>query len=291
MKLTRIGGPALAIVASSAMLVTASLAPVSRAPRTSQSRVRTPRQHRPANILNHRVDGSYESTNWSGYAATGTNFTQVTGTWVVPASTCTKGASAEYAAFWIGLDGWTSGSVEQTGTDSDCSNGKPSYYAWYEFYPEASYYAGNLTNLSVGDVMVASVTYNATKAQFTATIQDVTKKLTYSTTFTPNRQTGTPARSSAEWIAEAPSQQVGRKLEVLPLADFNVVDWGGDYFTTSGSNTATIGTGLPTPIGAFGANLNNSTMVNETTSAPMATPSAITSDNTSFYITWNSVGP
>jgi Peptidase A4 family len=285
------GLPALAIVAGSAMLVTASIAPVQNAPRTPQSKVRAPHQHRPAKIRDRRVDGSYESTNWSGYAATGSNFTQVAGTWKVPASTCSKGSSAEYAAFWIGLDGWTSDSVEQTGTDSDCSNGTPSYYAWYEFYPEASYYAPGLTNLSVGDVIVASVTYNAAKAQFTATIEDTTKKIAYSATFTPNKQTGTPARSSAEWIAEAPSQQVGRQLEVLPLADFKAVDFGPDFFTTTGANSATIGTASPTLMGAFGSSLNSSTMVTESTGAPMATPSAVTSDNSSFYVTWNSVGP
>ena len=27
------------------------------------------------------------------------------------------------------------GTVEQTGTDSDCNGGSPVYYAWYEFYP------------------------------------------------------------------------------------------------------------------------------------------------------------
>ena len=44
-----------------------------------------------------------------------------------------------YAAFWVGLDGYTSKSVEQLGTDSDCTNvNSPSYYAWYEMYPAAS---------------------------------------------------------------------------------------------------------------------------------------------------------
>ena len=142
MRFTRIGVPVLAAVASSAMILTGSLAPA------PAPKVPAPHRHRPADIRTHRLDGTFESTNWSGYAATGTNFTRVTGSWVIPASTCATGSSAEYAAFWIGIDGWTSDSVEQTGTDSDCSNGKPSYYAWYEFYPNPSYYAGKLTNLS-----------------------------------------------------------------------------------------------------------------------------------------------
>ncbi len=286
MRTTRLGLPCLAALASSALIVSGSLAP---APLV---KVPAPHQHRPADVRARHVDGSYDSTNWSGYAATGTNFTQVTGTWKIPASSCAKGSSTEYAAFWIGLDGWTSSSVEQTGTDSDCSNGTPSYYAWYEFYPEPSYYAGRLTNLSPGDIMTSSVTYNAAKAQFTAVITDVTKNLSYTATFSPTRQTGTPARTSAEWIAEAPSIEVGRKAEVAPLADFNVIDFGPDYYTTTGTNSATIGAAAPTPIGAFGVNLNSSTMVSDgKTVVPMATPSVPTQDGSSFYVTWNNVGP
>jgi hypothetical protein len=283
---TRLGLPCLAAVASSALIVTGALAPAPLA------KIPAPHQHRPADIRARHVDGSYDSTNWSGYAATGTNFTQVTGTWKVPASTCAKGSSTEYAAFWIGLDGWTSSSVEQTGTDSDCSNGTPSYYAWYEFYPEPSYYAGRLTNLSPGDIMTSSVTYNAAKTQFTAVITDTTSGISFTTTFTPAKRTAAPARSSAEWIAEAPSVEVGRKVEVAPLADFNVIDFGPSYFTTAGTNSATIGAAAPTLMGAFGANLNSSTMVSDgKTVVPMATPSAPSQDGSSFYVTWNSVGP
>ncbi len=280
-----VGLTGLAVLASAAMIVSSSLAPARPAP------VPAPHQHRPADIRNHRVDGSYESTNWSGYAVTGSNFTQVTGSWIVPASTCAPESSAEYAAFWIGIDGWNSSSVEQTGTDSDCSNGTPSYYAWYEFYPQPSYYAGRMTNLKPGDVMTASVTYNSSKEEFTATITDTTSGATFSTTYTPNRR-NTAARSSAEWIAEAPSGSVGRKIEVLPLADFNVVKFGPDFSQAANTDTATVGTGSPASIGSFGSNLNSSTMVSDgSSSVPMATPSPLTSDGTSFYITWNSVGP
>jgi hypothetical protein len=182
--------------------------------------------------------------------------------------------------------------VEQIGTDSDCSNGKPSYYAWYEFYPEPSYYAGTLTNLTPGHKMSAAVSYNAAKNQFTATIADETEpSLSFSTTFSPNRATGTPSRSSAEWIAEAPSDSRG----VLPLADFGTVYLGQDYISLPVADPdtcyATIG-GVAGPIGSFSAaNVWSSTMVNERTDVPMATPSALTKDGSSFLVTWYSVGP
>jgi len=70
------------------------------------------------------VNAEVQSTNWSGYAATGANgaFSSVSASWTEPAATCTSNRrrTAQYAAFWVGLDGYSSGSVEQTGTDSDC---------------------------------------------------------------------------------------------------------------------------------------------------------------------------
>src|SRR5690348_12236358 len=61
------------------------------------------------------------STNWSGYAVTGPNgsVSSVQGSWIVPSVTCAK-HSATYSSYWVGIDGFSSGTVEQTGTDSDC---------------------------------------------------------------------------------------------------------------------------------------------------------------------------
>ena len=183
-----------------------------------------PHQHAPASIVRIHDGGTADSTNWSGYAVTGANdsVTSVTGSWIVPASTCTKGSSPEYSAFWIGIDGWTSKTVEQIGTDSDCRNGKPSYYAWYEFYPEPSYYATGMTNLTPGDTISATVSWAKDTKAFTLTITDETADLTFTKSFIPVLPR---ARSSAEWIAEAPSNSKG----VLPLADFGTVYFGQDY--------------------------------------------------------------
>jgi hypothetical protein len=62
------------------------------------------------------------STNWSGYADTGSNFTEVNGSWVEPSVTC-SGTTTALVAFWVGLDGYTSDSVEQDGTLIECYEG------------------------------------------------------------------------------------------------------------------------------------------------------------------------
>ena len=135
-----------------------------------------------------------ESSNWSGYAVTGSSVSYVAGSWVVPTvSTTTSG----YTSVWVGIDGFSSSTVEQIGTDSDYVGGRVSYYAWYEMYPAASY---NISmTVKPGDAMTASVAYQGNNS-FLLTITDTTETETFSKAFTMSGA----ARSSAEWIVDAP---------------------------------------------------------------------------------------
>jgi hypothetical protein len=174
-----------------------------------------------------------ESTNWSGYAATGGSgaFSSVSASWKEPTATC-SGGSAKYASFWVGLDGFASSSVEQTGTDSDCSGRTPRYYGWYEMFPANPV---NFTNpVSPGDSFTASVTFSGTQT-YTLVLKDITKGWTQ--TITKN-QSGL-ARSSAEVITEAPSSQSG----VLPLANFGTVS-----YSASAANGTSLASQNPTEI-------------------------------------------
>jgi hypothetical protein len=76
-----------------------------------------------------RPDGTVESTNWSGYAVTGSKFTQAQGSWTVSAVNCKKTPNT-YSAFWVGLDGYSSETVEQTGTIAFCNGSTAEYFAW-----------------------------------------------------------------------------------------------------------------------------------------------------------------
>ena len=179
-----------------------------------------------------------ESTNWSGYAATGANgaFSSVSASWTEPTATCTstskRRSSDQYAAFWVGLDGYSSDSVEQTGTDSDCDGTTPDYYGWYEMYPADPVYFTN--TVKPGDAISASVTFSGTET-YTLVLKDTTQGWTQ--TITKN-QSGLD-RSSAEVITEAPSSSSG----VLPLADFGTVSYGA-----STANGTSLGTQSPTEI-------------------------------------------
>ncbi len=50
-----------------------------------------------------------------------------------PAASCTSTTSL--AAFWVGIDGYSSGSVEQDGTLVECYRDVAYYYTWWEMYP------------------------------------------------------------------------------------------------------------------------------------------------------------
>jgi hypothetical protein len=183
----------------------------------------------------HRITDS-TSTNWSGYAVTGGRYTQVSSSWTVPSVSCSGTA---YSSFWVGLDGDTSGTVEQTGTDSDCSGSSPQYYAWYEMYPK---FPSNYSNpVRAGDSMSASVTTNGS-GSFTLTISDSTQNWTRTTT----ARLKSAKLASAEVIAEAPSSSGG----VLPLANFGTVKFSGATVngalltsTTPGLDPITMATG------------------------------------------------
>jgi hypothetical protein len=176
-----------------------------------------------------------ESTNWSGYAVTGSNghFTSVSASWTQPKATC-SGRSDEYAAFWVGLDGYSSDSVEQTGSDSDCDGSTPDYYGWYEMYPADPVYYSN--TVEPGDSMSASVTFSGTET-YTLVLKDTTRGWTQTVT---KNESGFD-RSSAEVITEAPC--CTSSGGILPLADFGTVTYG-----SSTANGTSLGTQSPTEI-------------------------------------------
>jgi hypothetical protein len=225
----------------------ASASATARVPRPVLGRSVSDRGFRPGGPMartgrTFRADASgryttAESTNWSGYAATGAagSFTSVSASWTEPTATCTSGgrrSSSQYAAFWVGLDGYSSDSVEQTGTDSDCAGRTPDYYGWYEMYPAYPVYFSN--TVEPGDQMSASVTFSGTDT-YTLVLHDSTRGWTQTVT---QNEAGLD-RSSAEVITEAPSSNTG----VLPLADFGTVG-----YSSSDANGSSLGVQNPVDI-------------------------------------------
>jgi len=236
-----------------------------------------------------RIKGATNSTstNWSGYAVTGaTPFTDVKGSWTQPTANCSSTAASPtngkgngnghgnghggggggtsqstYSSFWVGLDGYSSSTVEQTGTDADCSGTTPVYYGWYEFYPA---FPVNFSNpVAPGDTINAEVSVSG--GTVTITLQDATQGWTQHAT----QSSSGYALSSAEWVAEAPSSG-----KVLPLADFGTVNF---------SNASATGGGKTGSISAF--TYDPMTMVT-TSGQTKAAPSGLSKNGSSFSVTW-----
>ena len=175
-------------------------------------------------------DTSASSSNWAGYAVTGASgsFTSVSASWTQPTASCTTGN--QYAAFWVGLDGYTSKTVEQIGTEADCTGPSPQYYAWYEVYPGAGV---NFANpVSRGDKFTGTVTAQGND-KFRLVLTDTTRGWTQTISAT---QAGADL-SSAEAIAEAPSGSSANSSP-LPLANFGSVGFTG--VTANGKSLDTL---------------------------------------------------
>jgi len=246
-------------------------------PSSAQGRTPAASQRHAPVIIHERHGRNVTSVNWSGYAVTGAkgSVTDVKASWIVPAIQGTCPSTDQFASFWVGIDGYSSNTVEQIGTDSDCQNGKPVYYAWFEFYPHPSFIVNSLT-IQPGDVISAEVSAGA-KGAFTVTLTDTTRGQTFST----STRIPSAAQSSAEWIAEAPSS--GR---VLPLADFGSVSFGVSKLPDDATIGKTSGT-----IGSFPSNdVDEITMVTSA-GATKALPSGLSRDGSNFSIAWVSTGP
>ena len=130
-----------------------------------------------------------------GYVVTGAKYTSTTADWIMPTLHC--GTQTTYVAIWTGFDGYSSGTIEQIGSEADCSGGTAGYLGWYEMYPNAQVDFSN--TLKPGDHLTTSVTYDGSNA-FTLTLDDLTQGWTHNV----KQALAGAARSSAETIVEAP---------------------------------------------------------------------------------------
>jgi peptidase A4-like protein len=207
-----------------------------------------------------------ESTNWSGYADTGSGFSKVTASWTEPTGASSGRRTTSLAAFWVGIDGYSSSTVEQDGTLIESYEGTVYYYDWWEIYPENDVQV--VDNVSPGDHITSTVTRSGDS--YTLSVTDSTHT---GDSFSTTQTYSGAADSSAEWIAEAPSGSNG----VYPLTDFGSWADSGSA-VTEGSTSGVISSFTDDEI----------TMINGSTGAVEAQPSALNSSGNGFTVTWES---
>jgi hypothetical protein len=236
------------------------------------------------------------SANWAGYVATGIGstpstaspsmaYTDVTGQWVQPTAHCILGTRSA-VAIWVGLGGYSTSSnkLEQVGTSADCSpTGEARYSVWYELLPADS--VGVNLKISPGDVIASSVVANGDDV-----LVQVTNR-TRHTRFTKHLTLRSPDRSSAEWIAEAPSEcNASGFCFQVPLTNFGTVAFTRTFAKgnalpgtiSSPSWTATLLQLAPHSHRAYGDIDDPHTGSN----AAGAVPSGLVADGSGFSIDW-----
>jgi Peptidase A4 family len=185
----------------------------------------------------------HADSNWAGYAVESSStdnagFSSVSGDWTQPAVNCTAGSPSD-SAYWVGLGGYTGETLEQVGTSADCNTKRQALYsAWYELVPAAQMPV--VMTVRPGDQLSARVAVSGPAV--TVSISDLTRH----TTVTQQLQMSDPTVSSAEWIAEAPSECDASNqgnCRILPLADFNTVTFT-DASASAEGKTGSITSGL-----------------------------------------------
>ncbi len=250
-----------------------------------------PKVHVPSTHLPHPAAVSngpdnakiYKSTNWSGYAdvaAKNVKLTNVSAEFTVAGVNCAASGTGTYGSWtaeWVGLDGFSSASVEQDGVSAYCATttSTPVYYVWYETYPDATVTVGNV---NAGDAINVAVGRYKTTNSYLITITDITSQSSYSNTVACPSGSTCPD-TSAEVIMEAPYE-----AGILPLADYGMATFGSSQVS---ANYA--------PKGAFGGtstkfSLAELNMVSGTTGDPESTTGGLFGGK-DFSTTWVSSGP
>jgi hypothetical protein len=252
-----------------------------------------------AGALGGTSAADWSSSNWSGYAETGT-FTGVSSTWTVPAVSSTSGSS--YSSAWIGVDGFNDSNLIQTGTEQDYYSGSAHYDAWWEILPAAETEISTTTYpIAPGNEMSASIWETSTTETtgggggfgrhggggttehvWDISLSDVTKGWTFTTS-----QGYAGAGTSAEWIMEAP--EVNGKIATLAhYTTTPSVSGQGDF--DSAGILKTIPTGNPTYTGAALSYASDSgTMVQS--NVTVSTPGDPDTAGTAFNVAYGSTLP
>ena len=224
-----------------------------------------------------RTVTDYTSSNWDGYFATdashSTDFTAISATWTEAKVTCSSKNEA-WAGFWVGLDGWWNGSVEQGGTEAICLNGSPQYSVWWEMFPFNA--VQDVVQINAGDTIHGSVTFDTTNKVFDIVITDETLHKGLSESIACQADMGGCLRSSAEVISEDTGG--GTNVDGLfLLPKYNTLTFTNASVTDVNGNVGTL---------ANSAWTANSVTEISSDDVTKQTVGALSPDGSSFSTTW-----
>jgi hypothetical protein len=180
------------------------------------------------------------SANWAGYAVSrgSARFNRISARFFVPYLNCavsSAGSARTYSSHWVGIDGFTSKTVEQDGIEADCVNSGAQYFAWREVYPR--YEVRSSMKIYPGNAITASVSYSRSTHKFRMAVRDHSDGHHF--TVFDKCSAGSCKRSSAEVISEAPT--VGGNQS--SLADYGALSFAHISITSAAGHHGGITSG------------------------------------------------
>lgn len=255
----------------------------------------------------------------------------VSGSWKVPSVTCNSSSSQpQFEASLVWIDGFYDASYISSGTIAYCPLGgsTPYYFADYQVYPSSSFVEVGcivpgfscISKYGIGaveadDIMYVSIAVNNTNTgcysqgcNYIVHVEDVNNSGTggnYTATIPqtigrfceepfPLRITCFTPDSSASWVVD--TVVVSGVYE--PLAQFTTASFGMQYTKIAETNGADSSGSFYT-IGKLPGSLYNDTMIllgyptggGSPQNIVMASPSALSTNSSSFSAKWNQAGP
>ena len=221
--------------------------------------------------------GTVSSQNWSGYAVTarsGQTIGRIQALLTIPDVNCARSTlgSSGHAVFsdWVGLDGFTTTTVEQVGVGADCASttGAATYFAFYEMFPNPGV---TFTGVSPGDAIVVIVQRVSTG--WSLLLQDRTNGASISTV---------QRCPSGSTCRDANGEVITEDFNGSVPAGFNLADFGLDNQTDL---LATSGGGRSGSL-VSGGLWTSSTIDMVNGAHRMATPGPLYGGE-AFFVGWN----
>ena len=187
----------------------------------------------------------YTATGFVGYAIgrPGANVTCVEATWTLPKTTCSSKEQGFTAS--VAIDGWTSTDMHvkaprtvEVGTETGCSGGKLTNWAWHLASPEHTFQYFDGLNPAVGDVIWAQIRFAG--GIYTMSVRDKTTGVQVSI----NRSVAKIVRVAARWEVSAEAIDCATKCRSITLPKFAPIVFTSVDATMGGKRVAVGGASI-----------------------------------------------
>jgi hypothetical protein len=220
----------------------------------------------------------------AGYEVTGAagSLTRIKGSWIVPAVSCASGetSSSNISVVLDGLSGSTDGAY--IGTVSGCSNGKPAYYAYVNFYPAAHNQFQKLSlTINPGDKVEAQEKWSAGSHGWRSQFIDETTTVKVKTSAKAPSSFSGPTLNTASFLVGMASKE--------KLSNYGTAELGFDFTSVSATcivSAANVGSSATLSSLAANPSYNVIQLTQISKIDTMAIPNPISADGTSFTVTW-----